>query len=562
MANLSLTDRLLLPLARIHARRVFNRFMNDTRDLTTVQERVLLEKLRANADSAYGRDFGFNRIRTYADFTRQIPVTTYDDLMPYVERVKAGETDAMFGNGQGVLMFAMSSGTTAEPKYIPVTERFLANYRRGWNAFGVRVLNDHPGCFLRHIVQVTSPMDEQRAPSGIPCGAITGIMAATQKRLVRKYYVAPLCVAYIDDAAARYYTIMRLALRRDVAFMITANPATQLKLVRSVDSAAERIIRDMRDGTLDESLPISAEIRGQLAPLLRPDPETARRFEDIVKRTGRLLPKDYWDLGFLANWTGGTMGLYLERFPEYFGEVPVRDIGLLASEGRMSIPIEDGTPSGILDISGMFFEFIPLDEADHPHPSVIRAHEVQEGHEYEILLTNDAGFYRYRIGDVVRVTGFAGPTPLIEFLHKGANTSSLTGEKLTEQQVVLAFEQVRRSTAFNPTHFVLAPQWADPPYYTLHIEDSPSPNADELARRMDAELRRANVEYDSKRSTERLGAVRVNQLPEDYLTHLHADQAVRRRKVNEQYKPQYLYAKPGEDARFPTSSVQPTPTTP
>lgn len=244
------------------------------------------------------------------------------------------------------------------------------------------------------------------------------------------------------------------------------------------------------------------------------------------------------------------MGLYLQQFPEFFGDAPVRDIGLLASEGRMSIPIADGTPAGILDVGGNFFEFIPMAEAGSANPTVLRAHEVQVGCEYEILLTTDAGFYRYRIGDVVRVADFFGPTPMIEFLHKGANTCSLTGEKLTEQQVVLAFEQAREALGLDTTNFVLAPHWDDPPYYVLHLEDSPSANV-EPAEQMDEQLRRVNIEYDSKRGTQRLGPVRINRLPEGYLTRLHAELSARGRASNEQYKPRYLYHKPGDDAEFP-----------
>ena len=81
--------------------------------------------------------------------------------------------------------------------------------------------------------------------------------------------------------------------------------------------------------------------------------------------TGGLLPKDYWpNLQFLSNWMGGTMKAYLRGYPEFFGETPVRDVGLIASEGRMTIPIEDGTPAGVLDVRHHYFEFIPEDQAD------------------------------------------------------------------------------------------------------------------------------------------------------------------------------------------------------
>jgi hypothetical protein len=556
MAERSLLDHLMLPLARAHAWHASNRFLRATRCVVEVQNRVLLAKVRANADSAYGKDFGFAGIRSYADFASQVPVSTYEDLRPYVERVKAGEVSAMFGRRQRVLMFALTSGSTDEPKYVPVTKAFLRNYRRGWNVFGVRAMSDHPGSFLRHIVQVSSRMDEHHAPSGVPCGAITGIMAATQKRLVRKYYAAPRSVARIPDADARYYTIMRLAIPKDVSFMVTANPATQLKLARAADGAAEQIIRDIRDGTLNARMPIPPELRGELEARLRPDPTTSRRLEALRARSGRLLPRDYWHLAFLANWTGGTLGLYLQQFPEYFGETPVRDVGLLASEGRMSIPIADGTPAGVLDVCGNFFEFIPAEDADSPTPMVFRAHELAAGRDYELLLTTDAGFYRYRIGDVVRVTGFLGPTPLIEFLHKGVNSCSLTGEKLTEQQAVIAFGRVQRELRFAAAHFVLAPHWADPPYYVLHAEE-PCPAS--AANRMDASLRAVNIEYESKRSSRRLGPVRLNLLPIGFLAARHAALSTAHRAANEQYKPRYLFRTPGEDAEFSRArQVSPT----
>lgn len=559
MHNGSLSDKILAYLARVHARRVLARFMHAAEEATAVQQRVLLDKVRANAQSDYGRDHRFDSISSYTDFVRQVPVSTYNDLAPYVERVRNGETSAMFGPGQRVHMFAMTSGTSDEPKYIPVTNRFLVDYRRGWNAFGVKALMDHPDAFMLPIVQVSSPMDEARAPSGLPCGAITGLMATTQKRIVRRFYVTPPCVGYIHDSGVRYYTIARLALAGDVGFMITANPATLLRIARSADTNAEQLFRDVADGTLrPPGGTIPKRVERELVPRLRADPVRAKFLEDVAAKTGRLLPKDVWRLGFIATWTGGTMGLYLRDFPEYFGDVPIRDIGLLASEGRMSIPVEDHTPSGILDVTANFFEFIPADEIESSQPTVLRSHEVQVGAEYFILLTTSAGFYRYNIGDQVRVTGFCGQAPMIEFLHKGLHVASLAGEKLTEQQVVLAFERACRDVDINATTFVLAAQWGECPFYRLHIEEGAA-RAQALQRRlgeaMDRQLRSANIEYASKQDTARLGPVEVNRVPDGFFARLEAKATADRRGRHEQYKHRYLYPMPGQDADFPSAAV-------
>ncbi len=564
MATRPAIDRLLAGAARVHSRRVLGRFLRAAEQATRTQQDVLFQKIRRNADSAYGRDHGFGSIRTYEDFACQVPVSRYEDLAPYVNRVMAGETTAMFAGRQRVLMFAMTSGTTDQPKHIPVTERFLADYRRGWNAFGIKALMDHPDGFLRPIVQVTSPMDEQRAPSGVPCGAITGLMASTQKRIVRRYYVTPPCVAYIPDAQARYYTIMRLAMTGEVGFMITANPATQLRLARIGDTNAEHIIRDIHDGSLSSDVDVPQQVRDELAPRLKPDPARGEELRRIHQVTGRLLPKDVWNLGFVANWTAGTLGLYLQDFPEFFGDTPVRDIGLLASEGRVSIPIADATPAGILEVTGNFFEFIPARERESDTPTVLRSHEVEVGGEYFVLLTTSAGFYRYDLGDQIRVVGFHGQAPVIEFLHKGLHVSSLTGEKLTEQQAVLAFDRACRAMGVAGNIFVIAPQWAQTPFYRLHVARSliGSPDrADRMAAELDRQLRSANIEYACKQDTGRLGPLRVNLLPDGFFADMETTISRRRRGRQEQYKHRYLFPKPGDDADFPVPRPDPAPQT-
>lgn len=557
--RLPVIDRFLLAVARTTARRRFDEFLAATRRIVDVQQRTLLEKIRRNAESDFGREHLFASIRSYEDFTRRVPILRYEDLRPYIERVKRGETRAMFGGRQRVLMFALTSGTTGEPKYIPVTRAVLSECRRGWNVFGLKALLDHPGTFLRPILQISSRMDESVTPAGIPCGAITGLMAATQKRLVRRYYVSPLELAYVSDTTAKYYTAMRLAIPRDVAFLITASPATQLAMVRTADRYREPLIRDIHDGTLWADLPVEPGLRRRIEGRLRPDPATAARLEDLVRRHGALLPKHYWRLGFLANWTGGTMGLYLREFPRYFGDTPVRDIGLIASEGRMTIPLEDGTPAGVLCVNDHFFEFIPAGERESRRPVVLRAHELEAGGEYFILLTTSSGLYRYDIGDLVRVHGRYNEAPVLEFLNKGAHVASLAGEKLTEQQAILAMKAGSTALGLAVDTFVLAPRWDSPPYYVLHVEPPGGVLSGlwpgELARRLDQELCGVNIEYASKRRSGRLGPVRVNVLPCGFLSAL--DERIRRRHRagNEQYKHQYLYVAPGADDEFPVASA-------
>ncbi|MBK8269416.1 MAG: GH3 auxin-responsive promoter family protein [Planctomycetes bacterium] len=352
---------------------------------------------------------------------------------------------------------------------------------------------------------------------------------------------------------------MRLAIPKDVAWLVTANPSTLLLLAKTSNEFREQMIRDIHDGTLWSELAIAEDIRRAVAPRISADPATAKRLEHIVSRTGTMYPKDYWKLGFRAHWTGGTMGLYEQQFPKMFGDAPARDIGLIASEGRMSIPISDHTATGILAVTSQFFEFIPANEYGSNSPTVLRSHEVTTGEEYFLVLTNHSGLYRYDMGDRVRITERHGEAPMIEFLSRDAHTASMTGEKLTEDQVVSAMQRVFANGKPPPGLFVLSPQFKEVPRYRLYVERSSTVELDGLAGRYDGALCDISVEYASKRQTLRLDGVELVELPDGFLSEREKRLRRMRSKTAEQFKHQYLLPKPGMDGELsPTLSAHPS----
>ena len=503
-----------------------------------VQDRLLDELLRTHAQTAFGRDHGFRRIRSYDEFRTAVPLATYETLRPYMQRVLRGETTALLPAGEAVLMFSMTSGTTGLPKHIPVSARFLAEMRRGWNIFGLTVLKDHPAGWLRAILQISSPMDERTSPAGVPCGAISGLLAQTQMRIVRRMYVTPPAVTSVTDPQAKYYAILRCGVGRDVGIITTANPASTIKLIEAGQANAERLVRDVADGTLTPPGEMPAGVAETLR--FRPDPRLARRIENGLKADGVFLPRHVWDLAFLTNWTGGTLKLYLRRLRELFGDVPVRDIGLLASEGRFSIPIADGTPAGIAEITANFLEFIPAADYESENPPTLRAHELQIGAEYFLVVTNWAGLWRYSIDDRVRVVGQFARSPIFEFLSRGQYTANVTGEKITEHQVVEAMRQAAAGATAPVDRFVLQGRFAATPYYELRLELPDGTDADALADGMDKVLAELNMEYHAKRTSGRLGPIRPVVLPPGTLEQAEAADIRRRRGRSEQYKHQYL----------------------
>lgn len=513
-----LLHKVVLRTIAIPVHRRLARFEAATQDPKRVQEAILRDILAEQAGTGFGRDHGFKTIQNVADYRRQVSVAGYEAVEPYLARVRKGETQALLSDPR-VYMFALTSGTTATRKFIPVTPRYLADYRHSWNIWGLKVFIDHRELILKPIVQMAGDADEFRTEAGIPCGAVTGLTATMQKRIVRRLYCVPAEVSRVKDAQAKYYAVMRLALPKQVGLFVAANPSTMINLARALDQHKEGLIRDIHDGTLSAAFDYPPEVRAAITARLRKDPDRARELEAVAAKDGHLYPATAWGNKFLlGNWTGGSMGAYLRHYPRYFGENWVRDVGLIASEGRMTIPFADGTPAGVLDVTSHYFEFIPEAEINSHQPTVLGAHELTEGGRYFILLTTGYGLYRYHIHDLVRVAGCFNGTPLIEFLNKGAHFANLTGEKLSEYHVTESMAKLLGELGLTIGHYSVAPCWpddeGDPPYYGLFLEQGDASAAtEELARRLDDELCRVNVEYESKRASDRLGRARREVVP-------------------------------------------------
>lgn len=505
--------------ARVRLRRVAARFLALASECRQTQRQSLERLLALNADSRFSREHGLQSVRTPADYRRQLPVCDFETFEPYVEKVKLGDQQALLGSQNRLLMFSLSSGTTRASKYIPITEPFVESYRRGWHCWGIRTFDDHPAINVKNIVQLSSDYDQFRTASGTPCGNISGLVMAIQGPFVQLMYTVPPIVSKISDPDTKYYATLRFALAdRHVGMATTANPSTLIHLARLADARKEDLIRDIADGTLTSQPADENElIRTLRRKVRRPRRARARELEHIVHETGRLYPRDYWPaMEVVAVWTGGSAAAYLDNLRQYYGDVPIRDHGLSASEGRMTIPIEDDCPAGILDISSHFFEFIPEGEHERPNPTVLEAHELLEGENYFILLTTASGLYRYNICDVVRCAGFYGTTPLLEFLHKGAHISNITGEKVSESQVVAAVCRSAQRLKLQLDYFTVAPAWGEPPGYQLIIEEGDlhsSSLGEALAKSVDGRLCHLNREYREKRTSGRLAPLKWVGLP-------------------------------------------------
>lgn len=492
---------------RLVGRNAWASLEGTTREPRGAQARLLTGILSQNRDTAYGRLHDFAHLRSVEAFRDAVPIGDYETFRPYVERIMGGEPQAL--TAEAPHMMTMTSGTTGQPKYIPVTASSAHASAQLTRAWLYRALLDHSEFLDGKLLAIVSPSVEGRAEGGIPYGSASGHICRDNAWIVRRVYAIPYPVFTIKDFDAKYYARARFALEADVSFIGTPNPSTLVRLTEAANSHSTEIIQDIRQGTLSDRFDITAAVRGLLAKGLRPNRSRALDLDRLMAVQGELRLQDAWpNLRLIGCWTGGSVGVQLERMRPLYGMgVPTRDLGYLASEAHMSLPITDHTSAGILALTANFFEFIPEAEFGSPGCRILLSDELTVGKTYYVILTTQTGLYRYDINDIVRVVGYYSQAPLIEFVRKGRDMTSIGGEKLHAAQVSEAFQGALRRVELACAHYRAVANAQENRYELLVECEGPAPERallQHLLGAIDRILGDLNLEYRAKRESRRL----------------------------------------------------------
>ncbi|MDP2928885.1 MAG: GH3 auxin-responsive promoter family protein [Candidatus Omnitrophota bacterium] len=497
--------------------RVFDsiRFDRAARDPIKTQKKLLFSIIKKNKRTLYGKEHGFSSIKTIEDFQNKVPVNNYESLRPYIKKMLKGQPNILTKDKP--IFFGITSGTTNKPKFIPVTKRSRMQKSKIMSVWLYRLLSDHPETLGGKAFVVMSPAVEGYASSGVPYGSESGDAYKNMPALVSKHYALPYDVFCIKDYEARYYTMLRIGMGENVTNISTMNPLTILVLCQKISKYAKEIIEDIRKGTLNGSLIMDPGIRKNIEKTFKANPSRADFLEKLLKEKGALLPKDFWkDLVLIACWTGGTVGLYIKELTKYFPEgIKMRDFGYVSTEARVSVPVSDDGPSGVLTVGANFYEFIPEEDIEKKDPGYLTVDKLKKGRRYYIIFTTPSGLYRYNIDDIIRVVGFRGKAPVIEFIQKGKNVSSATGEKLYESQIISAIHKARQITGINVEFFCACLEWQIPPSYSFLVEFSEDPDSHQKKHflgHIEDSLGGINIEYKAKRSSQRLGNPKLKVL--------------------------------------------------
>jgi hypothetical protein len=482
------------------------------------QEQALLNMLAANAESRYGRDHGFTRIRSIADFQDAVPINTYEDLRPYVDQVVDG-SDPHALTSEVVEMFTSTSGTTSRPKLIPVTASGRRAERRVKDIWMAKLLADHPTALSGKVFYLFNKAEEYRTPGGSWVGSNGGLMYRNTSALVRSVQAVPYEVCLVDHYESRYYVILRHLLGIDLSLLVTINPSSALLLAELIHEHSDDLIKDIYQGTLRDGLELSAEQYEFFRGRFRPDRERARRLARLLSLEGRLTPQRYWPrLQVMCSWKGPGVGSFLEGCRGWYGDIAMRDVGYGSSEFRTGLVLSDDASHNFVLPDNYFNEFIPeQDQAACLNGSrkPLLLDELEVGQRYVIVQTGPHGLYRYNIDDIVEVNGFHGRVPLIHFVQKAKLVTSLVGEKLYEAHVIEAMERVvARRPDLKPSFYLLYCD-QETVNYKLCVEfKHPVSEAQlqELLGLFETAVGEVNIEYPYKRASLRIKAPEIFQL--------------------------------------------------
>ena len=522
------------------------------------QEKILLQIMDENKDTEYGKKIGFKDVHSIEDFQRIVPLSTYDTYDNYVERMLDGEENLMMA--RKCKRYCSSSGSVGKPKVLPKSGKDLWNMQcMGFAAT--------PACAARWFKQKGMKFPKQVGPvaviltghpmrDGKMCNG-AGQVPFTYLKPISKYFMTtPNDFMYPEneDAVNSTYFHLRFALqRRDLTFLGSMVVTLLTTMFDYFENNWELICNDIEKGTIDPSIKCPPELRAKWEKKFKPMPERAAEIRRECEKgfdtpiAKRIWPDFVWSYGMV----GSTLAFYVEKLRRYIGDAPIHNMGYAAAEGYMAMPVELDVNDYVLLPRSIFFEFIPVDDPECERPLTMK--EIEVGKEYELVVTNFSGLYRYQIEDVVRVTGFYNKTPKVEFLYRNNLAMNIANEKTTTQMVDWAAAETQKKTGISfKGYSFYADTSVEPVRYMLLAEpetEIPAEKVPEIEAVLDEMLNESNEKYFKYRRWGMLAAPKFNILKKDTYAD-YRDFLKKQGKVLNQVKPVTVINTPEREEFF------------
>ncbi|XVE80121.1 hypothetical protein DITRI_Ditri14bG0113800 [Diplodiscus trichospermus] len=444
-------------------------------ELTTnaqqIQEQVLGEILKRNAGTEYLSRFLHGQTEKQL-FKRNVPTVTYEDTKPYIDRIVNGEpSDILLA--EPVTGFFRSSGTSGgQPKLIPYTAEF-ANQSAISNALYRSVnIKYFDGLDQGKTMNLLFVKPEIKTPSGLMATMYTTIYFKSNSFKdgpQAKFSTTPIeTILCLDNKQSMYCQLLAGLLQRHEVVRISSIFASVLaRSVKFLEDYWKEMCFDIRTGCLSDWVSDPGCKNAMSSILNRPNPELADTLEQIFDdESWEGIIKKLWPQAkCIVSIITGSMSQYSSLLDLYGGGIPLVSPIYASSEATFGINLNPlSKPS---DISYTFlpnmayFEFLPVNKDSGEEAqkfeldgaSAVDLTNVKLGQCYEVVVTTSTGLYRYRVGDVLKVTGFHNNSPQFQFVGRQNVVLSIDLDKTSEADLLKSITNAK--FLLDPLGFVL-----------------------------------------------------------------------------------------------------------
>jgi hypothetical protein len=452
------------------------------------QRERLSGALAVAANAAYGKQFGLTANLSIDAFQNQVPICSWSDIEPWIERITNGESNIL--TTESLQALEPTSGSTSKRKLVPFTKSAMAEFSLAANAWIYTTMAEFPALWGTTSYWSISPLahSEKVTKGGIPIGFEhdTAFFGRIGAKLMDAMHAVSKDVRHIQDMDAwRHETVRQLVADPNLGLISIWSPTFLVPLMRHLETHLDSVL---------DGLPKSR--RNEVAAAVKTHGIQARA----------IWPK----LALLSTWTDGASASAANQLRTWFHDIPIQPKGLAATEGIVSIPAGPAGP--VAAAHAFFLEFIPLHDnggADQRRPCLV--HELEVGQRYEPLLTTSAGLLRYRLGDVIECTGHWHRLPQLRFIGRAGRTSDLVGEKLSAELVEPIVVSALITHANDLPALVMLTPAQSPARYILWV-DGTQDLGEKLAQTVEEKLLQIH-HYGYARKLEQLGPVQAIAAP-------------------------------------------------
>jgi len=435
--------------AKIFAKRIYKKTQAWVTNPIETQKTVFLDLIKVARETQFGKDHHFDQIKTYSDFSKQVPVRDYEGLKSYVDRVVKGEENVLWKGKP--LYFAKTSGTTSGAKYIPLTKESMPYHiEAARNAILHYIHETQNADFVKGkmIFLQGSPILEEKY--GIKLGRLSGIVAHFVPKYLQKNRLPSWETNCIDDWETKVNAIV--------------------------------------DETINEDMTVISGIPSWVQMY----------FEKLQQRAGKPVGDIFKNFNLFI-YGGVNYEPYRSKFENLIGR-KVDSIELFpASEGFFAYQDSQKEKGMLLLLnSGIFYEFIKSEDFYTEKPRRYTIGEVELGVNYVLIISTNAGLWGYNIGDTVQFTSLKPYRVIVSGRIK--HYISAFGEHVIGKEVECALKEAMEGTTVQVNEFTVAPQITPAeglPYHEWFIEFENEPqDFNSFAEALDNAMRKQNIYYD------------------------------------------------------------------